>query len=60
MSLSSKGLEFDVEAFDNAPGCEGTECLTLFEQLKENYDDTIRKIDVELGSDGTEVKMGVT
>jgi len=43
MFLNSKGLKFDIQIVDNAPGCEGSECLTFFKQLKENYEDTIKK-----------------
>jgi hypothetical protein len=41
-------------------GHEGSECLTIFNQLKQIYEGRMKKIDDELGRDGTEVKMGVT
>jgi len=60
MSFSPEGSEFDVQAVDESGTCEESEIRRLCKQLKEVYEDTIRKIDDELGSDGTEVKIGVT
>jgi hypothetical protein len=60
MSLNTKESEFDVQAVDESGACEESESRRLYKQLKEIYEDTIRKIDDELGSDGTEVKIGVT
>jgi hypothetical protein len=55
MSLNAKGLESET-----GTGCEGNECLKLVKQLKELHEDNLRRIDDELGRDGTEVKMTVT
>jgi len=58
--FSPEGSEFDFPAVDKSGTCEESENRRLCKQLKEIYEDTIRKIDDELGSDGTEVKNGVT
>jgi len=59
MSLKTKGSEFDVQTVETETGCERSECLGIIKKIKEFYDDTFRKIDDELGSDGAEVKMGL-
>ena len=59
MALNSTELECDIPAVGTATGCDTAECQNVFKQLKENYEDTITKID-ELGTNGREVKMGVT
>jgi hypothetical protein len=60
MSLNTKGREFDVQADETGTGCEGSECLELAELLKKLHQDNLRRIDDEMGRNGTEVKMGVT
>jgi len=60
MSVNTTGSEFDVQAVETETGCEGSECLRLVKQLKEMHEDNLRRIDDELGRDGTEVKIGVT
>jgi len=59
MSVNTEGSGFNVQAVENETGCEGSECLRIINKLKEFYEDTLRKIDEEIGSDGTEVKMGL-
>jgi hypothetical protein len=60
MSVNTKGSGIDVQAVETDTGCEGSECLRIINKLREFYEDTFRKIDEEIGSDGTEVKMGLT
>jgi hypothetical protein len=60
MSLNTKGREFDDQKFESGTGCEGTACLKLVNELKELHENNLRRIDDELGRDGTEVKMAVT
>jgi len=60
MSLNTKGSEFDAQTVETETSCEGSECLGIIKKIKEFYDDAFRKIDDELGSDGAEVKMGLT
>jgi hypothetical protein len=60
MSLKTTGSEFDVQAVETETGCEGSECLRLVKQLKKVHEDNLRRIDDQLGINGTEVKIGVT
>jgi len=55
--FSPEGSEFDFPAVDKSGTCEESENRRLCKQLKEIYEDTIQKIDDELGSDGTEIKL---
>ena len=59
IALNSTELDCDVPAVGTATGCDMAECRNVFKQLKENYEDTITKMD-ELGTDGREVKIDVT
>jgi hypothetical protein len=61
MSVNTKGNECDNQAVDETgTGCEGRECLRIHKQLRELHEENLRRIDDELGRDGTEVKIGVT
>jgi len=55
MSGNSKGMKYDNEVVEE----NRLECRRLIEQRKTFYEDYLRKINDELGSDGTEVKMDV-
>jgi hypothetical protein len=55
MSLNIEGREFEI-----GTGYDGAECRRLAKQLKELHEDNLRRIDDELGRDGTEVNMAVT
>jgi hypothetical protein len=60
MSVNTEGDECDNQAVETGTRCEGSECLRILQQLRELHEDNLRRIDDELGRDGTEVKMGVT
>jgi hypothetical protein len=61
MSVSTEGNERDNQAIEeNGTGCEGTEYLQIFKELRQLHEDNLRRIDDEVGRDGTEVKMGVS
>ena len=55
MSGNSKGMKYDNEVVEE----NRLECRRLIEQRKTFYEDYLRKINDELGSDATEVKMDV-
>jgi hypothetical protein len=61
MSVNTKGNERDNQAVEETGrGCEGSECLQILKELRELHQDNLRRIDDELGRDGTEVKIGVS
>ena len=60
MALNPRKGEYDAETVATETGYDGPECRRLVKQLKELHQENLRKIDHELGSDGTEVKIGVT
>ena len=60
-------MHFTFELFKYAvmadkPGTvwKTSECVSLSKQLKDLHEDRIRTIDEELGSDGMEVKFGIS
>jgi len=55
MSVNNEGMECDNEAIEE----NETECHLLVRQRKKLYEDELKRIDDEIGTDGTEVKMGV-
>jgi len=55
MSGNSKGMKSDNEADEE----NRLQCRRLLEQRKQLYEEDLRKIENELGRDGTEVKMDV-
>jgi hypothetical protein len=60
MALNPRKDEYDAETVATETGYDGPEWHRLVKQLKELYQENLRKIDYELGSDGTEVKIGVS
>nr|AGM32423.1 hypothetical protein [Coptotermes formosanus] len=58
MSVNTKGNERDNQAVEETGrGCEGSECLQILKELRELHQDNLRRIDDELGRDGTEIKL---
>ena len=49
MAVNADGVEFEVN-----------EWRSLINQLKEIYEEELKKIDDELGNDGKDLKIGVT
>ena len=60
IALNPRKGEYDAETVATETGYNGPECHLLVKQLKELHQENLRKIDDELGSDGTEVKIGVS
>jgi len=60
VDLTPRKGEYDSETVGTEIGYDGPECHRLVKQLKDLHQKNLRKIDHELGSDGTEVEIGVT
>lgn len=58
MSVSTDGNERDNQAVEeNGTGCDGSECLQIFKELRQLHEANLRRIDDEVGRDGSEIKL---
>jgi hypothetical protein len=60
MELNPTEGVYDVQEVFNETGYLGPECHRLVWQLKELHEQNLRKIDHELGTEGIEVRIGIT